>query len=75
MSRDPEEERFAREDSRKYSGWSSAITIVAILVVLAIVFLVYQLKYFRAGDCRPQKKTASRRPGRSRNKPPCCAAL
>jgi hypothetical protein len=45
MSRDPEEERFAREDSRKYSGWSSAITIVAILVVLAIVFLVYQLNH------------------------------
>jgi hypothetical protein len=45
MSRDPEEERFAREDSRRYSGWFSAITIVAILVVLAIVFLVYQLKY------------------------------
>jgi hypothetical protein len=45
MSRDPEEERFAREDSRGYSGWSSAFAILAILVVLAIVFLVYELKY------------------------------
>jgi hypothetical protein len=44
MSRDPEEERFARGDSRRYSGWSSAFVIVAILVVLAIVILVYQLK-------------------------------
>jgi hypothetical protein len=45
MSRDPEEERFARGDSERYSGWSSAFVIIAILVVLAIVFLVYQLKY------------------------------
>jgi hypothetical protein len=45
MSRDPEEERFAREDNRQYSGWSSAFVIVVIVVVLAIVFLVYQLEY------------------------------
>jgi hypothetical protein len=45
MNRDPEEERFAREDSRGYSGWSSAFAILAILVVLAIVFLAYELKY------------------------------
>jgi anti-sigma-K factor RskA len=45
MSRDPEEERFARGDGRRYSGWSSAFVIVAILVVLAIVILVYQLKH------------------------------
>jgi hypothetical protein len=45
MSRDPEEERFARQDSRRFSGWSSAFVIVAILVVLAIVFLVYQLMH------------------------------
>jgi hypothetical protein len=44
MSRDPKEERFARGDNRRYSGWSSAFVIVAILVVLAIVILVYQLK-------------------------------
>ena len=44
MSRDPEEERFARQDYRRYSGWSSAITIVATVIVLAIVFLIYQLK-------------------------------
>jgi hypothetical protein len=45
MSRDPEEERFARQDRERYSGWSSAFTILAILAVLAIAFLVYQLKY------------------------------
>jgi hypothetical protein len=45
MSHDPEEERFARGDNRGYSGWSSALAIVAILVVLAIVLLVYQLKH------------------------------
>jgi hypothetical protein len=45
MGRDPEEERFARGDSERYSGWTSAFAIVAILVVLAIVILFYQLKY------------------------------
>jgi len=45
MSRDPEEDRFARQDRERYSGWSSAFNIIAILGVLAIVFLVYQLKY------------------------------
>jgi len=45
MSRDPEEERFARQDRERYSGWSSAFTIIAILAILAIAFLVYQLKY------------------------------
>ena len=39
------EDRFGRQDDRKYSGWSSAFVIVAILVVLAIVFLAYELKY------------------------------
>ena len=43
-SRDPEEERFARGDSQRYSGWSSAITIAVIVIVLGIVFLVYYLK-------------------------------
>jgi hypothetical protein len=44
MSRDPEEERFARQDSERYSGWSSAFAIAAIVIVLGIVFLVYYLK-------------------------------
>jgi hypothetical protein len=43
MSRDPEE-RFARQDSHRYSGWSSAFAIAAIVIVLMIVFLVYYLK-------------------------------
>jgi hypothetical protein len=38
------EERFARQDSRHYSGWSNAAAIIVILIVLAMVFLVYQLK-------------------------------
>jgi hypothetical protein len=42
---DSREEEFARQDSRRYSGWSSAIAIIATLVVLAIVILIYQLKY------------------------------
>jgi hypothetical protein len=44
MSRDPEE-RFARQDRERYSGWSSAFTIIAIVVILAIVFVVYHLKH------------------------------
>jgi hypothetical protein len=38
------EEQFARQDSRRYSGWSNAIVIIVILIVLAMIFLVYQLK-------------------------------
>jgi len=45
MSRDPEEERFARQDRERYSGWTSAFTIIAILAILAIAFVVYKLKY------------------------------
>ena len=44
MSRDPEEERFARQDSGRYSGWASAFTIAVMVLVLGIVFLVYYLK-------------------------------
>jgi hypothetical protein len=44
MDRDSEEERFARQDSRRYSGWASAFTVAVIAIVLGIVFLVYYLK-------------------------------
>ena len=44
MSRDPEEERFARREDDRYSAWSSAIAIVVIVIVLGVVFLVYYLK-------------------------------
>jgi hypothetical protein len=37
------EERFARQDSRRYSGWSSAIAVAAIVIVLGIVLLVYHM--------------------------------
>jgi hypothetical protein len=39
------EERFARQDSRRYSGWTAAITIAVIVIVLVILIVVYQLKY------------------------------
>jgi len=45
---DPEdsiEDQFGRQDSRRYSGWTTAITIVVIVIVLGITILVYQLKY------------------------------
>jgi hypothetical protein len=45
MSRDREEERFARQDRERYSGWTSAFTIIAILAILAIAFVIYELKY------------------------------
>jgi tetrahydromethanopterin S-methyltransferase subunit F len=34
------EDRFARQDQRAYSGWSSAFTIGVIAIVLCIVVLV-----------------------------------
>jgi hypothetical protein len=37
MSCDPEEERFARQDSGRYSGWASAFTIAVIVIVLCIL--------------------------------------
>jgi hypothetical protein len=38
------EDRFGRQDQRGYSGWSSAFTIAAIVIVLCMVVLVYYLK-------------------------------
>jgi hypothetical protein len=39
------EDRFARQDQRSYSGgWSSTLTIAVIVVVVSIVVLVYYLK-------------------------------
>jgi hypothetical protein len=42
---DPSEEQFGRQDSRRYSGWTTGITIAVIVIVFGIVILVYQLKY------------------------------
>ena len=42
---DSNEERLARQDSRRYSGWTAAITIAVIVIVLVILIIVYQLKY------------------------------
>ena len=55
MSRDPEEERFARGDSQRYSGWSSAITIAVIVIVLGIVLLVYYPKVARQATDSPER--------------------
>lgn len=41
----PSEEQFGRELYRRYSGWTSAITIAVIVFVLGIVILVYELKH------------------------------
>ena len=38
------EERFARQDSRRYSGWTSAIIIPVIVIVLVILIVLYQLE-------------------------------
>jgi hypothetical protein len=35
------EERFARQDGRRYSGWSSAVAVAAIVIVLGIVLIIY----------------------------------
>ena len=51
MSREPEEERFGRQESRRYSGWSSAITIAVIVIILGIVILVYAHQRSGAADC------------------------
>jgi hypothetical protein len=40
-----EEDRFARQDQRRYNGWSSAFTIAMIVIILGIVVLVYYLKH------------------------------
>jgi len=42
MSRDPEEERFARQNSRGYSGWASAFTIAVIVIVREAIFLFWR---------------------------------
>jgi hypothetical protein len=38
------EDRFGRQDDRKYSGWSSAITIAAIVIILGIAFYYYEIR-------------------------------
>jgi hypothetical protein len=47
MNREPREnsseERFARQDSRRYSGWTSAFAIGAIVIMLGIVLIVYHV--------------------------------
>jgi hypothetical protein len=38
------EDRFARQDRQKYSGWSSLGTIIIIVVVVGIVVAFYFLR-------------------------------
>jgi hypothetical protein len=51
MSDDPEEERFARQDSGPYSGWSSAFIIVVTLIVNE-GFTPHRLCFGSKGDMR-----------------------
>jgi hypothetical protein len=38
------EDRFGRQDDRKYSGWSSAITIAATVIILGIAFYYFEMR-------------------------------
>ena len=44
---DSSEDQYGRQDSRRYSGWTSAITITVIVIVLGLAVLVYELRYER----------------------------
>ena len=37
------ENRFARQDKTSYSGWSSAVAIVIIIIIVGIVFYAIHL--------------------------------
>jgi hypothetical protein len=37
-------DRFGRQDDRKYSGWSSAIAISAIVIILGIAFYYFEIR-------------------------------
>ena len=37
------ENRFARQDKTSYSGWSSAVSIVIIIIIVGIVFYAIHL--------------------------------
>ena len=37
------EDRFARQDNTSYSGWSSAVAIVIIIIIVGIVFYAIHL--------------------------------
>jgi len=38
------EDRFGRQDDRKYSGWSSAIATAAIVIILGIAFYYFEVR-------------------------------
>jgi hypothetical protein len=39
-----DEDRFARQDQRRYSGWSSLGAVVIIIVVIGIIVAFYLLR-------------------------------
>ena len=41
-NRSTDEDRFARQDVRRYSAWSSAVVIVGLVVVLGLLYLVFR---------------------------------
>ena len=36
------EDRFARQDVRRYSAWSSAVVLVGLVVVLGLLYFVFR---------------------------------
>lgn len=36
------EDRFARQDVRRYSSWSSVVVIVGLVVVLGLLYFVFR---------------------------------
>jgi hypothetical protein len=36
------EDRFARQDVRRYSAWSSAVVIIGLVVVLGLLYFVFR---------------------------------
>jgi hypothetical protein len=36
------EDRFAEQDVRRYSAWSSAVVIVGVVVVLGLLYFVFR---------------------------------
>jgi hypothetical protein len=36
------EDRFARQDVRRHSAWSSAVVIVGLVVVLGLLYFVFR---------------------------------
>jgi uncharacterized membrane protein len=47
------EDRFARQDFNRYSHWSSAVAIIAILIAIAAVFIYFAILQAHANVSAP----------------------